>query len=37
MTVELAQALWIVAIVAIACVIFSPIFMWILPDRAKTV
>jgi hypothetical protein len=35
MTVELSQALWIIAIVAIASAILIPILMWILPDRTK--
>lgn len=36
MSVEIMQAFWIIAIVAIACAILSPILMWILPNRTKT-
>ena len=36
MSAELNQALLIVAIISIACVILSPIFWWILPDRSQS-
>lgn len=33
MTVELSQALWVILIVSVFCVVWSPVLCWILPNR----
>ena len=35
MTTELSQALTIISAVTVACILLSPILVWILPNRAE--
>ncbi|BAU64570.1 hypothetical protein STA3757_19420 [Stanieria sp. NIES-3757] len=37
MTVELSQALSIILVISLACLILSPILWWILPNRKQSV
>jgi len=37
MTAELSQALSVVLVVTISCIILSPVLWWILPDRTHSV
>lgn len=34
MSTELSQALIVILIVTVACTVLSPVFCWILPNRA---
>ncbi|AFZ37338.1 hypothetical protein Sta7437_3854 [Stanieria cyanosphaera PCC 7437] len=37
MTVELSQALSIILVISLACIILSPILWWILPNRRQSI
>ena len=37
MTVELSHALLVISLISVSCMVLSPIFWWILPDRSHSV
>lgn len=37
MTLEMSQALLVISLISLACIILSPILWWILPDRSHSI